>query len=273
MVEEKRECKIVQDLLPHYEEGLTSEQTNQYIKEHLEGCLECKKILENMKKKLEFNGEKRDGREVKYIKKYNKKMKVLRNILLVIIGLFIIIVGRKTIILTDLSNKAKAIKQEDNYYIKTESFSNGEMNIMESYCKDDRVFSTRTSYTKDGTVKMTFYKSGEEHITLVDNGSTKKMIQTLRITINPIFFTGDNLGQNIFLAITKNIDKVNLDGVECYIVKDKNTEKFIDVNTGLAIKMINNENNETVDYYYEFGIVKDEDIVRPDTTDYMEVDM
>ena len=35
----------------------------------------------------------------------------------------------------------------------------------------------------------------------------------------------------------------------------------------------NNENNETVDYYYEFGIVKDEDIVRPDTTDYMEVDM
>ena len=79
-MEEKRECKIIQDLLPHYAEGLTSEQTNQYINEHLKECLECKKIFENMKKKLEFDGEKRDGREVKYIKIYNKKMKVLRNI-------------------------------------------------------------------------------------------------------------------------------------------------------------------------------------------------
>ena len=207
-MEEKRECKIIQDLLPHYAEGLTSEQTNQYINEHLKECLECKKIFENMKKKLEFDGEKRDGREVKYIKIYNKKMKVLRNILLVIIILFTIVFGRKAIILTSLSNKANAIRHENNYYLKTESYSNGEMNIMESYYKDGRVFSTRTSYTKDSILKMTFYKSGEEHITLVDNGKTKRIIETLNITVNPIFFTGDNLGQNLFLAFTKNIDKV-----------------------------------------------------------------
>ena len=34
--------------------------------------------------------------------------------------------------------------------------------------------------------------------------------------------------------------------------------------------MIDNQNIRTVDYEYEFGIVKDSDIVKPDTTGYIE---
>ena len=52
-------------------------------------------------------------------------------------------------------------------------------------------------------------------------------------------------------------------------IADSNTEKFIDVNTGLAIKMIDNQNNQTVDYKYEYGIVTDSDVERPDTTGYI----
>ena len=48
---EKKECKIVQDLLPNYMENLTSIQTNEYIEEHIANCEECKKNLENMPKK------------------------------------------------------------------------------------------------------------------------------------------------------------------------------------------------------------------------------
>ena len=32
--------------------------------------------------------------------------------------------------------------------------------------------------------------------------------------------------------------------------------------------MIDNSNNRTVDYKYEFGVVTDSDIQRPDTTGY-----
>ncbi|MFG6319378.1 MAG: zf-HC2 domain-containing protein, partial [Clostridia bacterium] len=47
-----KECKIVQDILPNYIEQLTSEETNQYVEEHLNSCEECKNIYENMKSEM-----------------------------------------------------------------------------------------------------------------------------------------------------------------------------------------------------------------------------
>lgn len=48
-----KECKIIQDLLPNYIEGLTNEETNKYIEKHLNECIECKNIWENMQKNLD----------------------------------------------------------------------------------------------------------------------------------------------------------------------------------------------------------------------------
>ena len=44
-MKEKRDCKIVQDLLPNYIKGLTNEQTNEYIENHLKECSECKEKM------------------------------------------------------------------------------------------------------------------------------------------------------------------------------------------------------------------------------------
>lgn len=270
-MKDRRDCKIVQDLLPNYIEKLTNEETNKYIEEHLIECNQCKKMLENMQKDLEINTEKIDKREVKYIKKYNSKLKILRNILLIIVVLFIVIVGRKTIILTSLSNKANEIRNENNFYLKTESYSEGQMTILEAYCKEEKILGKMISFSypnENNVIEQILYKSGEEKISLIDNESTKVLVNMGDITINPVYFTGENFLENLFMAITTNIDKVKLNGKECYLVREENTEKFIDVNTGLAIKMIDNENNRTVDYKYEFGKVKDTDIVKPDTTGY-----
>lgn len=43
------DCDIVKDLLPNYIEGLTSQRSNEYVKEHLETCNECKESYESMK--------------------------------------------------------------------------------------------------------------------------------------------------------------------------------------------------------------------------------
>ena len=56
----KKDCKIVQDLLPNYIEKLTTEETNQFIEEHLKECDECKTVLENMQKDIQLNAEKQD---------------------------------------------------------------------------------------------------------------------------------------------------------------------------------------------------------------------
>ncbi len=49
------ECKIVQDLLPNYIENLTSNETSEFIKGHLDNCKECNEIYNkmNMKSKAE----------------------------------------------------------------------------------------------------------------------------------------------------------------------------------------------------------------------------
>lgn len=268
-MKEKRDCKIVQDLLPNYIEKLTNNETNKYIEKHINECEECKNIFENMKKDLKLNDSKKDDREVKYIKKFNRKFKLLRNILLIIILLFIIVIGRKTYILMNLSNKANNMISQTNYYTKTKLYSNGQMSIVESYNKDGITFGTMNVYSdENNTKKIILYKSEKEKMTLIDDGTTKILSNVGDITINPVFFTGENILENLFMAITTSIDKIELDGKACYIIRDDDTEKFIDVNTGLAIKMIDNKNNTTIDYQYEFGVVKDTDITKPDTTGY-----
>ena len=84
-MKEKRDCKIVQDLLPNYIEKLTDEETNLYIEEHLKGCDECKKMFENMQKDLKVDNPERDSREVKYFKKYSNKLKILKAMIVIIL--------------------------------------------------------------------------------------------------------------------------------------------------------------------------------------------
>ena len=50
----QKQCKIVQDLLPTYIEDLTSEETNQYIEEHIKNCNDCEQALLDMKGELKL---------------------------------------------------------------------------------------------------------------------------------------------------------------------------------------------------------------------------
>ena len=46
-------CNIVGDLLPLYVDGLTSEDSGQFIEEHVAGCPACRALLEQMRAPLE----------------------------------------------------------------------------------------------------------------------------------------------------------------------------------------------------------------------------
>lgn len=92
-MKEKRDCKIVQDLLPNYIEKLTNEETNMYIEEHLKECSKCKQIFKNMEQDLTVDKPAKESREVRYIKKYNKKLKILK---LAVFFLLIIALGVMT---------------------------------------------------------------------------------------------------------------------------------------------------------------------------------
>ena len=45
----KKECSVVRDLLPLYAENMVSAETGEFVKEHLDGCTECRTEYEQMK--------------------------------------------------------------------------------------------------------------------------------------------------------------------------------------------------------------------------------
>lgn len=273
----KRECKIIQDLLPNYIENVTAEETNEYIEEHLKNCEDCKKIYFSMKANIEAQPLE-EKKEIKYMKKFNKQLRILKFILLAILIVFILGITRKTIIMTSLYNKSQKHYDEymKNYHIITTQYdSTDAVSQIETYCKDGKF----KRYVRAGKVgnfnsEIIFYKSDKEEIKLFSNGNVK--FKSSNVVVGypyiPFFYT-DTIFRSFQESFTVSIESVTIDSKECYAIKSKHWDYFIDKETGLIIKEISYA-TEGVDstryYYYEFGTVKDSDIVKPDTTGYEE---
>ncbi len=80
-------CNIIKDLLPLYIEGLTSEDSDEFIREHLQRCENCRQLYEEMKKDTcgEMAGDecrsfkeelKEEAETIDFMKKSNKKLKL-----------------------------------------------------------------------------------------------------------------------------------------------------------------------------------------------------
>lgn len=93
MDQNRRDCSIVQDLLPNYIENLTDEVTNEYIKEHIATCAECQEVLKSMTKEIKIE-EINQGKEIEYLKGIRKRMqKSIAIISTIIIIVAICIIG------------------------------------------------------------------------------------------------------------------------------------------------------------------------------------
>lgn len=69
-------CEIINDLLPLYVDGLTCDETNRQIREHMESCESCRGNFQRMKEAFageESEKRKADRQEIDYLKKLRKK--------------------------------------------------------------------------------------------------------------------------------------------------------------------------------------------------------
>lgn len=271
-MKENKECKIVQDLLPNYIDGLLNNESKEYVEKHLEECKECTNILTNMKENIKTNDTKIEKREVNYLKKFKNKMRILKTILLIIIIIIILVIGRRIIIVTNLANKAENVKNLNNYYARTEGIFGEEYRFNECYYKDGNYIVKMVSYSeKEGKKEIIFYKNGNEQLLLTDSEFGKKISRETSITaITPLPYYNGN--EAICMALAYGVEKTNLGEIECYVLKDKGQEQYIDKDTGLLVKQINRASNTVTDYKYEFGAVKDEDIQLPDLSEYENIE-
>ncbi len=66
-------CELVEDLMPSYIDGLTSEVTNNALREHLAHCDKCKAKLENMKEPYSQEKIEAEKKEIDFLKKTRKR--------------------------------------------------------------------------------------------------------------------------------------------------------------------------------------------------------
>lgn len=272
---EKKECKIVQDLLPNYIEKVTTEETNGYIENHLKTCKECPKVYSTMSENLNTKPT-IEEKEVRYMKKFHKQLKFLKIILLVIVLFFVFSIGRKTYILCSLGAKWEKTNQElsDNYIEKSLKYSNGTMIEIIGYRKDQDYITTINYFNVDGqNSKMVHYKKNNEKLYLLETRDKKIQFEGERmISFQPgiSFDTTSYFIGNVQTAPFIKIETLNIDDKECYVIKYSNEDRIVDKETGIMIKTVHYENDgiSTTEYSYEFGSVKDSDIQRPDTTGY-----
>lgn len=203
----------------------------------------------------------------------NKKMKLWKKLLLVILALlvvFAIFTLRKYIIITNLINTSKDYISKTNFMVDTYGLTNDSVVLTKSYCKDGNLFSTTETLGHNiiEERKITAYSKGDEKIVIIQSGDDKVLLSNgnvAPINVNTIS-EFDDIKLRIPLAFTSKITKQNCNGKECYLIElSKDYKIWVEKETGIIIREMDIEHitNRT----YTFDVVKDENIIKPDTSD------
>lgn len=90
-------CNIIEDFLPLYAEGLTSDDTELLIAEHLKTCTKCRKQLELMQrpKEIPIDTNMEPFRKVEQ-KLFNKRVQIIASTIVFVLAIVIIAVAYLT---------------------------------------------------------------------------------------------------------------------------------------------------------------------------------
>lgn len=260
----KENCKIVQDLLPNYIDGLTSAETKIYIENHLNECKDCKNVLNNMQLHLNSN-KKINNNDIDYLKKVRRKMYTLILILLIIITSVLCIFVRRFLIISDISNKISNLSKASNYYAKVCSYEQENLHIVESFNKDFVSLTNLKMISESNSLNVTMIQDKNKNETIIlnepaMNGTMYNTIENtgfFKVPIDNIILPFANLSfinKLEYLREIKGIFNAFYNNKNCYLVETWAGEQlFIEKNTGLRLRENrNSENSRVYDYTYEF---------------------
>lgn len=300
-MENKIECKIVQDLLLGYVDDVLNEESKKVVERHLSECNICQKRLKDIKQDIK-NNEITQEKEIDYLKKIRIKNRI-KSIFIAVGILFLvafIIFLRNFIIVSDLSNKAEKTLASENYYRESvQRMSSDKAILVKEYYKDGKYKTVTETYTDEGvyvgTATYATVNSGER----IEIDSERKIVRIDKSKVAELMNTESNL-KNLQSAKSSFVYKflkalccsihTSYKGLgrEYYVLsvwdRDKG-EMWIDKETGLTLKNDLESNGTIVNFYpgtniikeefrlvneyrYEFDVVTDEDVTVPDYTGY-----
>lgn len=292
----KKECEIINDLLPNYVEDLVSEETRKFVNEHINNCEYCKKkleILKEDKKKTKIKSKKEQKIELDHLKKYNKKMlymKIPLIIILVIIAIFIIyILSRyfyKCNIVENTIAKINEVSTSTNYHLYTSEFTKSyiteeeEYSITEIFYKDGKYKEISSYNSKDKSVEKKERYWNEED--LIEENLNKEVNSEEDIiaknAYNKYYKSGElkmripnaNLEEGKFALLRNimlNVRTSFLYGEECYILKNSDSSSYREIWINkedmlpvLEIEEIYGEQYYEKTFLVDFDTVEDKDV-------------
>lgn len=268
-MEKKKECRIIKDLLPNYIEGLTNEVTNKFVEEHLEECASCQNEKQKMTEKIEIKVVHNEQNEIDYMKKYRKKMNILKGVIGIIIIIEMIFLGdlgRKFYIINKFKTQM-AQGNPDNYYVKL--INNDDDSFIESWTKGEKslnksILESREQIMYSDSNEAWLIINGKEDVAIKID---KEKLGSASIGIGYDAISIDNLWETLKYAFASNVTYEIYNGIECYRVYNNQYEQiYINKEDFRIIRIVNG----STDYSYEYIIneVTDEQVEFPDITGY-----
>lgn len=208
--------------------------------------------------------------------KIKTKKHILRKVLLILLILliiFLILTLRRFIIFNKIGNLAKDKVNSTNYYAEKVSIQGNTAEITKSYNKDSKYLTEHEFFETniEEKRKITVYQDEKDQIGIIQSGETKIAIVNGTVLggivgVNTFQTYEMNIWYRLLLAATSRITSEQCNNKECYLIEPaKGWKIWIDKETGLIVRQING--STVTDSYYEFDIVKDEDIIKPDISD------
>lgn len=87
----KVSCEVIYDILPLYVDGITNEETNKLVEDHLSQCDSCRQEEKMMRKELQQDGQKVERTDDERVLRSFKKKIRRKNILVAVVSAFIVI--------------------------------------------------------------------------------------------------------------------------------------------------------------------------------------
>jgi len=203
----------------------------------------------------------------------NKKMKLLKKILLIVLALlvvFAILTLRKYIIITKLINTFKGYVAKTNFMVDSYSLSNDTASLTRTYYKDGNLYSEAQTFSHNilDERKITTYNKEDEKIVIIQSRGDKVLLSNGNIA--PVYVNTineyDDIKFKIPLALTSKISTEECNNKECYLVElSRDYKIWVEKETGIIIRVM--DIGYITNRYYTFDIVKDEDIIKHDISD------
>ncbi len=131
------DCRIVQDLLPSYVDGLTCDYTKQEIEAHIKTCEKCSYILQGMRQPEKREEVKKEVDYMKKVKKHMSRLAVISisSIAVLIIGICVTVMVYNRIVPKEYEEIFK--RAEPDFFVIEHPRSNSEMTLVNDEIDND----------------------------------------------------------------------------------------------------------------------------------------